>query len=123
LAPQDHATGYEPLNTLKPVATDIWLIDGPSVRVCGMPFPTRCTVVRLADGDLWVHSPTVLTDGLRAELQALGPVRYLIVPDLLHYASIADWQRVFPDAIAYVAPGAAKRAAKKGLTLILDHDL
>lgn len=61
-----YATGYEPLNTLKPVADDIWLIDGPAVRFYGMPFPTRATVVRLANGDLWVHSPTELSDGLRA---------------------------------------------------------
>ena len=48
-------TGYEPLNTLKPVGKDLWLIDGPAIRFYGMPFSTRATVIRLADGGLWVH--------------------------------------------------------------------
>ena len=29
---------YEPLNTLKPVAEDIWIVDGPAIRFYGMPF-------------------------------------------------------------------------------------
>ncbi len=117
------ATGYEPLNTLKPVADGLWLIDGPAIRFMGLPFSTRATVVRLETGDVWVHSPTHLTDGLRAELDALGPVRHLIAPNWIHYAHIADWQAAWPEAEAWGAPGVAERAAKKGLELRLDHDL
>jgi len=47
---------YEPLNTLKPFADGVWIIDGPLVHMAAfgarMPFPTRMTVVRLADGGL-----------------------------------------------------------------------
>ncbi|QIE45938.1 DUF4336 domain-containing protein [Pseudohalocynthiibacter aestuariivivens] len=116
-------TGYEPLNTAKPVAPSIWLIDGPHIRFMGLPFSTRATVIRLENGDLWVHSPTHLTDSLRAELDAIGPVRHLIAPNWIHYAHIADWQAAWPDAHAWAAPGVAQRAAKKGLTLHFDHDL
>ncbi len=123
MAPDKHATGHEPLNTLKPVAPDIWLIDGPAVRFYGMPYSTRCTVVRLADGKLWVHSPSLLTDALRTELKALGPVRYLIAPNWLHYVNIASWQQAYPDAATYAAPGVAARAARKGAPLRVDDDL
>jgi len=116
-------TGYEPLNTLKPVAEGIWLIDGPAIRFLGMPFPTRATVVRLENGDLWVHSPTALTESLAAELAALGPVRHLIAPNWLHHAAIPDWRAAYPEAVTWVAPGAVARAAKKGVTLHRDHDL
>ena len=64
---------YEPLNTLKPVAAGIWIIDGPAVICKRMPISTRATVVKLQSGNLWVHSPTALTKPLRAELEALGP--------------------------------------------------
>lgn len=117
------ATGYEPLNTPKSVAPDLWVIDGPAVRFYGLPFSTRATVVSLANGDLWVHSPTCLTDALRAELDALGPVRHLIAPNWIHYAHIADWQAAWPQATAWAAPGVVARAAKYGLTLRFDHDL
>jgi hypothetical protein len=116
-------TGYEPLNTLKPVGPSIWLIDGPAQSFYGLPFSTRATVLRLEDGGLWVHSPTLLTDGLRTELGALGPVCHLIAPNWIHYAHISDWQTAYPDAISWAAPGVVQRAAKKGLTLRFDHDL
>jgi len=117
------ATGYEPLNTLKPVADGLWLIDGPAIRFMGLPFSTRATVVRLANGDLWVHAPTRLTEGLRQELTALGPVQHLIAPNWLHYTHIADWQAAWPKAKVWAAPGVVERAAKQGLTLHIDHDL
>ncbi|WP_111734144.1 DUF4336 domain-containing protein [Roseovarius amoyensis] len=116
-------TGYEPLNTPKPVDDGLWLIDGPAIRFYGLPFSTRATVVRLKEGTLWVHSPTRLTDALKAELDALGPVRHLIAPNWLHYAHIADWQAAWPKATAWAAPGVAERAAKNGLTLSFDRDL
>jgi hypothetical protein len=43
----DHhsAMTYEPLNTLKSVADDVWIVDGPVIRFGmpwpKMPFPTR----------------------------------------------------------------------------------
>ena len=114
---------YPPLNTLKPVAEDIWLIDGPVIRFLGLPFSTRATVVRLEGGGVWVHSPTELTDGLRAEIDALGPVRHLIAPNWLHYVRVAPWQAAYPDALSWAAPGLTRRAAKKGLTLRFDRDL
>jgi hypothetical protein len=44
---------YEPLNVLKLVAEDLWIVDGPIVRMSyflgSMPFPTRMVVVRLTN--------------------------------------------------------------------------
>lgn len=116
-------TGYEPLNTLKPVAPDIWIVDGPKIRFYGLPFSTRATVIRLKNGDIWVHSPTRLDDGLIGELNALGPVRHLIAPNWIHYAYVADWQVQFPEAISWAAPGVKKRAESRGMTVRFDHDL
>lgn len=115
--------GYDPLNTLKPVADGIWIVDGPAIRFYGVPFSTRATIVRLEGGGIWVHSPTRLTESLAAEVQALGEVRHLIAPNWIHYAYVAEWQSVFPDAEAWAAPGVAERAAKHGMPLRFDHDL
>ena len=66
---------YQPLATLKPVVSNIWVVDGPIVRFGlpwpKMPFPTRMTVVRLATG-LFIHSPTPLTPPLKAEIANIG---------------------------------------------------
>ena len=57
-------TGYEPLNVLKPVVEDLWIVDGPRISFYGAPFPTRMTVIRLGSGDLFLHSPTAPTPEL-----------------------------------------------------------
>ena len=106
-------TGYEPLNTLKPVARGLWLVDGPAIAHGRVPYPTRATVVRLDTGDLWVHSPTELTDGLRAELDALGPVRHLVVPNHAHTTHVADWRAAWPQATVWAAPGADVETARE----------
>ncbi len=117
------ATGYEPLNTLKPVARDIWLIDGPATRFYGLPFPTRATVIRLAGGGLWVHSPTMLTESLRAELGELGPVRHLVAPNWIHYIHVAAWQTAYPYACSWCAPRVVERASEHGISLRFDGEL
>lgn len=118
---------YEPLDTLKPVAEDIWVVDGPVVRMAiyggSIPFPTRMTVIRLGTGELFLHSPTALSDGLRAELDRLGPVRHLVSPNKIHYASIAAWKAAYPEALAWASPGVRERAASQRLSVTFDRDL
>ena len=99
---------YEPLDTLKPVADDIWIVDGPVISFgfgfLKAPFSTRMTIVRLAGGRLFVHSPTPLPASLEAEVRALGEVAYLVAPNRIHYWWLADWQAAFATAEAHVAP-------------------
>lgn len=118
---------YEPLNTLKPVAEDIWIVDGPVVRMAALgtsiPFPTRMTVIRLTTGELFLHSPTALVDSLRAEIDRLGPVRHLVSPNKIHYASIAAWKAAYPEALAWASPGVRERAASQRLPVTFDRDL
>lgn len=116
-------TGYEPLNTLKPIGPDIWIVDGPAIKFYGMPFSTRMTVVRLTNGDVWLHSPTAYDATLSEAITEIGPVRHLIAPNWIHYAYIADWQESFPDAAAWAAPGVAERAASRKIDMRIDHDL
>ena len=96
---------YEPLNVLKQVAEDIWIVDGPIIRFgpwpIRSPFTTRMTVIRLSDGTLWLHSPVELDDALADAVTALGKVRFLIAPNSLHYWWVGDWKERFPDAQLY----------------------
>ncbi|WP_323037492.1 DUF4336 domain-containing protein [Pararhodobacter sp.] len=116
-------TGYEPLFTLKPVAPEIWVVDGPILKFYGLPFPTRMVVVRLTDGGLWLHSPIQMDDGLLQALAALGPVQHLMAPNWIHYAFVPDWQRAFPKAQTWAAPGVQERAGSRGLALRVDHQI
>lgn len=116
-------TGYEPLYSLKIVAPDVWIVDGSWIRFYGIPFPTRMTIVRLSSGALWVHSPIEINHELARTIFSLGPVRYLIAPNWIHYAWVPDWQTHFPDALTFVSPGVVERAASRRVELSFDEQL
>lgn len=90
---------YTPLNTLKAVADNIWIVDGPEIIFGVMPFSTRMTVIKLANNDLFVHSPTPLDDTLKAEIDALGTVKHLISPNYIHYWWVGEWHEHYPNAV------------------------
>ena len=97
--------------TLRPVADGLWTMDILKRFPLGVRLPVRGAVVRLADGGLWVHSPTPLTPQLGAAVDALGPVRHLMGPSRLHHLSLGPWAGRYPAAQLWAAPGlAAKRA-------------
>jgi hypothetical protein len=101
-------TTYPPLDTLKAIADNVWIVDGPVIRF-GMPwpkfsFPTRMTLIRVGRDDLFVHSPTPLPDTLKAEVTAIGQPRWIIGPNRIHYWWIPDWHAAFPQAHVYLAP-------------------
>ncbi|HEU5094518.1 MAG TPA: DUF4336 domain-containing protein [Reyranella sp.] len=108
----DHVT-YPPLDTLKPIAENVWIVDGPAIRF-GMPFakmafPTRMTVIRLGDA-LFVHSPTSLGPALQREVDALGSPRWIVAPNRIHYSWVPDWRQAYPDAAIYLAPRIREQA-------------
>ncbi|MEE4381127.1 MAG: DUF4336 domain-containing protein, partial [Pseudomonadales bacterium] len=119
---------YEPVAVPKAVAEDLWIVDGPVVRMAmygaRIPFPTRATIVRLRDGGLWVHSPTPgLTETLARAVEALGPVAHLVSPNRLHYAGLPLWSARWPAARCWASPGVRARAAGQGVGVRFDADL
>ncbi|WNO53812.1 DUF4336 domain-containing protein [Stakelama saccharophila] len=105
----DPSATYPPLDTLKPIADRLWIVDSGPIRAFGITLPVRMTVVQLSDGALWLHSPTRYTADLLAAMQRLGPVRHLVAPNIAHWTMLADWQRACPDALTWAVPGLAKR--------------
>lgn len=108
---------YPPLNTLKPVAEDIWIVDGPVIRFGmpwpKMPFPTRMTIVRIGERDLFIHSPTPFVPELKAEIEQIGRPRWIIGPNRIHYWWVPDWRDAFADAEVYLAPRIQEQAGDR----------
>jgi hypothetical protein len=108
---------YGPLNTLKPFAEEVWIVDGAEIDFhyfgVTLPVSTRMTVVRLSDGDILVHSPTAWDPDLAAEIEALGSIRHLVAPATLHYWYLPEWQARFPEARSYGPPGFGKAARRR----------
>jgi hypothetical protein len=66
------------------------------------------TVIRLADGQLILHSPVPIPPELRDELDALGPVGFIVVPEA-HGRFAGQAARTWPSARLLAAPGAPRR--------------
>ena len=98
-----------PMPRLLRLADDLWHATH-AFKVNGVSNSSRMTVVRLQGGGLWLHSPIPIDDTLRAELDALGPVQFIVAPNKLHHLFMASCAAAFPAATLHGAPGlAAKR--------------
>ena len=118
-----NAMTYPPLDVLKPVAPDLWIVDSGPKRAFGIPLPLRMTVIRLSNGDLFLHSPTRFEDGLRHEMQSLGRIRHLIAPDIAHWSFLKEWQQNCPEVLTWAAPRLRERRQVRKAGLRLDRDL
>jgi glyoxylase-like metal-dependent hydrolase (beta-lactamase superfamily II) len=93
-------------SALIPVVADrIWALERP-VWFSGARLRTRTTVVRLDDGGLLIHTPPPPTDALAEQLRALGPVRWLMVPNCWHHLGAPAAAARFPEA-RVVGPASA----------------
>ena len=89
---------------LRPLAPDLWVAER-TFRNGLVDLAVRMTVLRQRDGSLLLHSVVELDRALRAELDALGPVRSIVAPNLHHHLFAADYPTGYPDARLYAAPG------------------
>jgi hypothetical protein len=92
---------------LNEFAPDVWEYN-PPLRVIGIEMGHRMTVVRLADGSLWVHSPVAWTLELDAEIRALGVARRFVAPSRMHDGFWPSWFEHFKYAEFAAAPGVVK---------------
>jgi hypothetical protein len=89
---------------LRQVDTDLWVTERPQ-RILGVQLETRMTVIKLADGSLFVHSPVRLDEVIRTSLDKLGPVKHVVAPNRFHHLFVSDYPKDYPDAKIYGAPG------------------
>ena len=70
---------------------------------------SRMTLLRRADGSLLVHSPVVLDQVLRGQIDELGEVSAVVAPNLWHHLFFEDFVACYPAASACVAPGLGEK--------------
>lgn len=114
---------YPPLDTPKPVAEDVFIVDAAMPGLLGRVFAIRMTILRLPGSALLLYSPTPPTDALRRQIDTLGAVRHLVAPSFAHWMFLGAWQRLYPTATSWAAPGLRERRPVRRAGLRLDHDL
>jgi hypothetical protein len=53
----------------------------------------------------------------------MGTVRHLISPNQWHYAHIGEWQKAFPEAVAWASPGVRRRARARHIDVHFSREL
>ena len=110
------------MSDLVPFAENVWLLEGDDVRFLGVPFQTRSVIIRLPNGNIWVHSPVALTPERIAAVSALGPVSYLVEPNKIHSLHLADWHAEWPESTRWVSPEFSDRHPDIEADLVLESD-
>ncbi len=96
--------------TLIPLARDLWIAPRPFRVGPLLDIGTCMTVVRLADGGVFLHSPVPADAATREAVEAVGPVRAIAAPNRVHHLYAGEWKHAYPQARLLGAPGlAAKR--------------
>ncbi|MEO0649702.1 MAG: DUF4336 domain-containing protein [Planctomycetota bacterium] len=112
----------ENLPRLEPLVDGVWTVDGP-LQIAGMPIGHRMTVIRLATGGLWLHSPLPHTPELTALLEPLGPIEHWVVPSRTHDLYVDGWFERCPNAASWGAPKLRKPHPDWAFTGWLGADL
>lgn len=91
-------------SALESVAEGLWTVSFPDFSAGGIRFGTRSTVVSLEDG-LWLHSPGPFSEQQFAQLEALGQVKAVVAPNMMHHLFLQRAADRFPQAKLFLAPG------------------
>ncbi|HEX4341024.1 MAG TPA: hypothetical protein VH062_34180 [Polyangiaceae bacterium] len=97
-----------PHGPLERLADNLWRVEG---TLPSMPLKRVMTVVRLASGDLLVHNPIALEARKMAELDALGPVAFLVIPNGWHRLDLQAFRGRYPSAKVLAPSGSHDKVA------------
>jgi hypothetical protein len=99
----------QPHGELEPLEANLWRVEGSVPRLA---LRRVMAIARLADGGLVIHSAVALDDAGMARLDALGPVKFIVVPNGYHRLDCGAYAARYPQARVLAPRGAWKRVAQ-----------
>jgi Domain of unknown function (DUF4336) len=90
----------------KNLAPNLWTLDQPQLGFGpASGIGSRMTVIKLASGGLFLHSPTRLDDETKRALDSIGEVDAVVAPSRAHHLFVGDYIKQWPSAKLYGPPG------------------
>lgn len=106
---------------MEQLADNLWTKSRP-LRFLGVETGTRMTLVQLANGGWFVHSPGPLDAETRAFVDGVGPVTAVVAPSLFHHLWAGAWKEAYPEALLFACPGLERKRADLPWDGILGDD-
>lgn len=99
-----------PHRPVEKLSERVWRVEGD---LKGMDLKRVMTVARRADGGLVVHNAIALEEPMMKELDAWGPVRFIVVPNGYHRIDAPRFKARYPDAKVLCPKGARARVEQR----------
>lgn len=101
----------QPHGQLEQVSEGLFSVQGSIIMPLGK-FPRRMTVVALRGGGSLIWSAIPLAESEMAKIEALGQVRFIIVPNKAHRLDLRPWANRYPEAQIIAPPEAVSSVAE-----------
>jgi hypothetical protein len=82
----------------------LWVVEHP-LRAHRLELGRRMTVIRLASGQVWLHSVAQLVPEVEERLERIGSPGFIVAPNRFHHAWVEEYVARFPGAELWAAPG------------------
>ncbi|WP_225408524.1 DUF4336 domain-containing protein [Stigmatella hybrida] len=99
-----------PHGPLERLAENLWRVEGALPR---MSLKRVMTVVRRDDGTLVIHNGIALEEPVQRELEALGPLSSLIVPNRMHRLDAPAYKQRYPSLRVFAPSGGRREVEEK----------
>ncbi len=107
--------------TLTPLAPNLWTLSHP-LHLGPICMDHVMSVVRLANDQLWIHSPVEYSPALGKALAALGTPAHFIAPSTYHDLYWLQWFAAYPQARFYAVPGVKKEHPELPFSDVLESE-
>ena len=97
-----------PHGPVERVDEGIFTVEG-EIRMPLGRFPRRMTLVILSDGRTVVFSPIALHEPAMRDIEELGPLTFMVVPNGFHRLDSRIWKQRYPQLKVVCPPGSRKR--------------
>lgn len=106
---------------LREIDSNLWVAEQP-LKYFGLEVGTRMTLIRLTNDKLMVISPIKMNEAIINQLNQLGEVSYIIVPNLYHHLFVADFKLYYPYAKIWAVSGLEHKRPDLPIDQIISED-
>jgi hypothetical protein len=112
-------TGWKvfPHSPLQKIDEGLWRVEGTMGK---SPLKRVMTIAKRADGTLVIHNGIALEENAMKEIEALGPIGYVVVPNGYHRFDAPAYKRRYPNA-KFVGPAGARKRIEQAVPLDLTY--
>ena len=94
---------------VKEFAENLWVVEDEKFSVGGLQIGSRMAIIRLNDGNLFVHSPIALSKTIKDSIDSIGKPRFIIAPNTMHHLFLKQFYDQYSDIELYIVPGLRKK--------------